>query len=111
MTSWPYTCAAFEPHRAALVLELALVGHEVDHWMLGEHVELGRVRVVRPGDVTRELDDGALEAEAQAEVRDALVAGVVRGEDLALDPAMPEPARDEDPGRAAQTLADVLRRQ
>ena len=50
--------AAFEPgvslrrveaeaHRAALVLHVALVGHEVDHRVLGEHVELGRVGVRR----------------------------------------------------------------
>ena len=34
-----------EAHRAALVLHLALVGHEVDDGVLGEHVELGRVGV------------------------------------------------------------------
>ena len=47
-------------------------------------------------DVARELDDRALEPEAQAEVRDPVLAGVVGGEDLALDAAMAEAARDED---------------
>ena len=46
--------------------------------------------------------------EAQAEVRDAVVAREVGGEDLALDAAMPEPARDEDPGDAVETLVQVL---
>ena len=34
-----------QAHRAALVLHLALVGHEVDHRRAGEQVELGRVGV------------------------------------------------------------------
>ena len=81
-----------EAHRAALVLHVALVRHEVDDRVLGEHVELGRVRVRRADDLAGELDDRALQPEAQAEIRDAVVAGVVGGEDLALDAAMAEAA-------------------
>ena len=98
-----------EPHRPALVLELALVGHEVDDLVLGELVELGRVSVRRPEDVAGQLDDRALEAEAQPEVRDPAVAGVLRGEDLALDPAVAEPTRDEDPGDPGEGRGRVLR--
>ena len=47
-----------------------------------------------------ELDDRALQAQAEAQVRDPVLAGVARGEDLALDPAVAEAARDEDAGRA-----------
>ena len=97
-----------EAHRAALVLHVALVGHEVDDRVLGEHVELGRVGVRGADDLARELDDRALQAEAQAEVRDAVVAGVVGGEDLALDAAMAEAARDQDAGGAVEPLVDVL---
>ena len=79
--------------------------------MLGEHVELGRVRVLRAGDLAGELDDRALEAEAQPEVRDLVVAGVVRREDLALDAAMAEAARDEDAGRSLEPAVEVLLRQ
>ncbi len=57
---------------------------------------------VEPIDVAGELDHRALQAEAQAEVRDAVVAGVVGGEDLALDAAMAEAARDEDAGGAIE---------
>ena len=39
-----------------------------------------------------------------------MVARPVGGEDLALDAAMPEAARDEDAGRAREPLADVVRR-
>ena len=56
----------------------------------------------------RELDDAALEAEAQAEVRDPVLAGVVGGKDLALDPAVAEAARHEDAGRAVELLVEVV---
>ena len=55
-------------------------------------------------DVARELDHRALQTEAQTEVRDAVVAGEVGGEDLALDAAVTEPAGDEDAGRAVEPL-------
>ena len=58
----------------------------------------------RADDVAGELDDRALQAEAQAEVRDAVVAGEVGGEDLALDAAMAEATRDEDAGDAGEPL-------
>ena len=95
-------------HRAALVLHVALVGHEVDHGVVGEHVELGRVRVAGADDLAREFDHRALEAQAQAEVRDAVFAGEMGGEDLALDAAMAEPAGHEDAGGAVEALVQVL---
>ena len=97
-----------QPHRAALVLHVALVGHEVDHRVLGEHVELGRVGIARADDVAGELDDRALQPKAQTEVRDAVIPGVVGSEDLALDPTMAEPAGHEDAGHARQRVGDVL---
>ena len=42
--------------------------------------------------------------EAQAEVRDAVLAGEVGGEDLALDAAVAEATRDEDAGDAVESL-------
>ena len=87
---------------------LALVGHEVDDRVVGEHVELGRVGVAGPDDLAGELDDRALEPEAQAEVRDAVLAGEVGGEDLALDAAVAEAARDEDAGDAVESVVEVL---
>ena len=61
-----------------------------------------------PDHLARELDDRALESEAQAEVRDAVFAGEMGGEDLALDAAMAEPAGDEDAGGAVEPLVQVL---
>ena len=40
-----------------------------------------------------------------------MVAGEVGGEDLALDAAVAEPARDEDAGDALEAVVDVLLRQ
>src|SRR5439155_6172232 len=91
-----------QAHRAALLLHLALVGHEVDDRMLREQVELGRVGPLGTEDVAGELDDPALEAEAEAEIGQLLFAGVARGEDLALDPAVAELARVVAAGGAAE---------
>ena len=42
--------------------------------------------------------------EAQAQVRDPVLAGEVGGQDLALDAAVAEAARDEDAGRAVERV-------
>ena len=78
---------------------------------VGEEVELGRVGARRADHVTGELDDAALQPEAEPEVRDAVLAGVARGEDLALDAAVPEAAGHQDAGDAGQSGCDVLGRQ
>ena len=59
-------------------------------------VELGGVRAGEAADVARELDDAALQTEAQAEVRHAVLARVARGGDLAFDAAHAEPAGHDD---------------
>src|SRR5437773_2216858 len=55
-----------------------------------------------------ELDDRALEPEAKPEIRHAMVAGKVGGEDLALDAAVAEAAGDDDAGRAVEPLVEVV---
>ena len=60
-------------------------------------VELRAVRVGQPGQVAGHLDDHALQAQAQSEDRDAVLARVPDRADLALDAADPEPARDQHP--------------
>ena len=59
-------------------------------------VELARVRALQAAHVARELDHGDLHAEADAEVRDPVLAGDPGREDLALDAAAAEPAGHED---------------
>ena len=58
-------------------------------------IHLGRVRAVETDDVTCELGDGDVHAEADAEVRDAVLARGAAGEDLALPAARAEAAGDE----------------
>src|SRR5207245_1622896 len=59
-------------------------------------VELARVGAGQAAHVTRELDDRAVEAEAQAEERQAVLPGEAGGGDLAFDAPEPEAARDDD---------------
>ena len=56
----------------------------------------------RPSDVAGKLDDGALQAEADAEERDPALAGEADGLDLARDAAVAEAARHQDAVDAAQ---------
>ena len=84
-----------EAHRAAEILDLLLLGEQVDHGERRLRIHLGRVGAVHPADVTRELGDGDVHAEADAEVRDLLLARDAAGEDLPLPAARAEPARDE----------------
>ena len=86
-----------EPHRAALVDDLALVVHQVDDGVRGGVVELRRVGAGQADDVAGVLDHGALQAEAQPEERDLVLPGVGDGGDLALDAPDPEPAGHDDP--------------
>jgi hypothetical protein len=97
-----------QAHRAAEVGDLLLLGQQVDDGPLRLDVELRRVGAVHPGDVARELGHGDLHAEADPEVGHALLAGDLRGEDLALDPAAAEAAGDEDAVRAGQAAAGLL---
>ena len=83
-----------EAHRAALVGDVALVVHQVDHRVLRGRVELGAVGVGEAEHVAGELDRHRLQAEAQPEARQQLLAGVAGRGDLALDAAGAEPAGD-----------------
>ena len=70
--------------------------------MRRRRVELGRVGAGEAEHVAGELDGHDLHAEAQAEARDAVLAGVVGGRDLALDAPLAEPAGDDDAVEVAQ---------
>ena len=91
-----------EAHRAAHLIDVALLGHQVDDRGRGERGELGRVGVGRVQGLAREVDHGALHAEAQAQVRDAVVARIARRDHLALYAAVAEPAGHDDAGDSHQ---------
>ena len=69
-------------------------------------IKLGRMRLVQLQDVARKFDGGDLHAQAQAQVGDLVLAGVLRGLDFALDAAFAETAGHQD---AAQALQDFFR--
>ena len=93
-----------EAHRAAEVRDLLLLGQQVDHRVGRLEVALGRVRALHAGDVARELGDRDVHPEADAEVRDRLLARDLRGLDLALDAASAEAAGDQDAVGLSQQL-------
>src|SRR3954470_12769592 len=84
------------------------LGDERDHWMRRVVVELGAVRAGEAADVARELDSGELHAEADAEIRHAVLARVADRGDLALGAALAEAAGDQDRVHLLQAAATVL---
>ena len=91
-----------EAHGAAHLVDVPLLGHEVDHRCRREGCELRRVGVRRVKGLAGEVDHCALHTEAQAEVRDPVVTRVAGGHHLSLDAAVSEPARHHDPGDTHQ---------
>src|SRR5690606_34833389 len=91
----------------------APLGDQPDHRMRRLAVVLGAVGALEPGHVAGEVDHRRLHAVADAEVRDALLARVLRRQHLALEATVAESARDQhavDPGQHAPgaVALDVL---
>src|SRR5436190_273678 len=63
--------------------------------MWGPRIELGGVSGVEVGDVARDLDHHALQAEAESERRDTSFPRMADRAELALDSAHTEPAGDQ----------------
>jgi hypothetical protein len=83
---------------------------ERDHRVRAAGLELGAVGAGQAGHVARVLDGGHLHAQADAEVGNAVLARVLRGDDLALDAALAEAAGHQD-GVEARQLRGRLGRQ
>src|SRR5437879_8626176 len=91
-----------EPHRTPLVGDGVLIVKHGDDGVWRVVVELGAVGVLQADDVAGELDDGALQAETDAEERRLLFAGIADGIDFAAGTAIVEPAWNKDPVEAGQ---------
>src|SRR5664280_3342806 len=63
--------------------------------MAGGGIELTGVRTLEAGQRTGRLDDHDLEAQAEAEQRDVVLARIARRRDLSLHAALTEAARDD----------------
>src|SRR5579885_3503380 len=97
-----------EPHRAALLREAALRGHEIDHGVRRARIDLGGVRARKAADVAGELDHRHLHAEADAGKRHPLLARPAHRRDLALGAARAEAHRDEDAVGGLDALGQPL---
>src|SRR3989441_2533560 len=83
-------------HRTAHLVDVSLFGHEVDDRCRGERGELRRVGIRRLELLAREIDHRALHAETEAQIRNAVVPRVARGDDLAFDAAIAKTTRHDD---------------
>src|SRR2546428_5656277 len=83
-----------EPHGPALVLDRALIVHEIDDRGRAARVEFRAGGVRQAGHIAREFNDGALHAETQPQVWDALLASMADRRDLSFDAAVPKAAGD-----------------
>ena len=94
-----------QPHRAALLVDMLLVGHQVDHRVRRVGVNLAGVRAGQAEHVAGVFHHGHLHAQTNAQKRHAVHAGILHGGNLALQPALAEAARHEHaapPRRPAQ---------
>src|SRR5205823_1890909 len=85
-----------QSHRRAKLRHVLLFREQVDHGVRGGRIELAGVGAGESADAARDLDHGALEAEADPEERYLLLARESGGIHLALDTADTESARDQD---------------
>src|SRR5881394_2676 len=97
-----------EAHRAAHFLDPFLRAHQRDHGILALRLELARVRVGDLADVAGELDDRGLQAEADAEERQLVLARPANRLEHALHAAYAEPARNEQRVVLAEQLSRRL---
>ena len=79
--------------------------------MLGGLGELGGVGVLPADDMAGELRHRHLHPQADAEIRDVILPGVLGRQDHALDAPAAEAAGHENAAAAGEALPDVLRRQ
>src|SRR5690606_5855074 len=97
-----------QPHRAAHVRDLPLRVHETDHRLRRVAHELDGVGMGHTADVSRELDHGALESEADPEERDLLLARLPDRIQHPFDAPNAEAAGDEEPVVLLEALRMIV---
>src|SRR5919106_1489848 len=93
-------------HRASERVEV-LSRQDVDHGGRRGRVELGRVRALEPGHASGEIDDRALQPEADSKERHVVFPCEASRVDLPLDASHSEAAGDQDSVDVAEHLVDV----
>ncbi|CDN42609.1 Uncharacterized protein BN871_BO_00110 [Paenibacillus sp. P22] len=100
-----------KPHRAAHILDVLLLGEQIDDRIRRRRVDLGAVGSLHADDVPGIFDDGNLHAETDAEERNALLARITDRRDLAFDSPVPEAAGHQNAVHALQRFSRIAVRQ
>ena len=95
-------------HGAAFVFDVFLLWHQVDHGELGLVVELGRRGARHVANIAGEFTYCRLKAQANAQERHVVLAGVFRGGYLALERAHAESSGNEDAVETAKLFGGVV---
>src|SRR5579883_590402 len=86
-----------ETHRAAQLLHAAQLAQLVDHPMRRRRIKLAGIGVRQAANIAREFNACGLHPEADAEVRDLVLARVLNAQQHAFDAALAEAAGNENP--------------
>src|SRR5262245_60610304 len=90
--TWP----GAEPHRAAQLVDTLQFAELVNHTVRRTGIELARIRAVETAHVAGVFDHHGLHPQADAEIRDLVLARVADRVDHALDAALAETAGHQD---------------
>ena len=102
-----YTGVGAKTQGAADIGDAVLVGHQMDDRMRGRRVQLTAVRVLIADDVTAELHDCQLHAEAETQERNAVRARIFDGLKLSGDTAVAEAAGNQDAADIAEQFVRI----
>ena len=97
-----------QTHGAPLLGHVLLRAHQVDDTIRAIRIELGRAGAGKADDVAGKFAHGHLHTQANAQIRNLVLAGELGREDLALQGALTKAARDQDARGVTQDLGDVL---
>ena len=97
-----------QAHGAALLGHVLLRAHQVDDTIRAIRIELGRAGAGKADDVAGKFAHGHLHTQANAQIRNLVLAGELGREDLALQGALAKAAGDQDARGVTQDLGDVL---
>lgn len=97
------------PTASAEAFDLFLLGELADNGVGRLGVELGRGSVAKPEHVVGKLDDGDLEAQADAQIGNCILPAMPDARDLPLNAAGTKPSGNNDGIEAGELLAYVAR--
>ncbi len=92
-----------QAHGAALLGHVLLRAHQVDDTIRTIRIELGRAGAGKADDVAGKFAHGHLHTQANAQIRNLVLAGELGREDLALQGALAEAARTKIPEASPRT--------